>query len=124
MRASVCVSVCVLSVCQCVCMSVSVCERESARVCMSVCVTACVCVSVCVIVRVCVCLLERILCSVSKIFAARHRDDLVLVQRLRIYYSAFIFVLFCIVRPPKSLLLRLHEYEYYSNQWGLSLTKY
>jgi hypothetical protein len=30
----------------------------------------------------------------------------------------------CTVRSPKSPLLRLHEYEYYSNQWGLSLTKY
>ena len=34
------------------------------------------------------------------------------------------FFYLCTACSPKSPLLRLHEYEYYSNQWGLSLTKY
>jgi len=57
-------------------------------------------------VSVYVCFFLRV-CSVRKIFAARHQDDLTLVQCLRIYYSAFLGGTgVCVVRPPKSSLCR------------------
>jgi hypothetical protein len=66
-------------------------------------VSVCVSVSVCECVYVCVCVCVFVKgCSVCKIFAARLRYYLTLVQRLRIYFPLFVWGAVWLV--PRSLL--------------------